>query len=317
MTPNTARPRLRPGDLVEVRTAGEILATLDANASLDDLPFMPEMLDFCGKRFRVVKRVEQFCTDGAPVATGESRVRSFRNDDVVLLEDVRCSGLQHDGCKRGCMIFWKEAWLRKVEEPSSPLQPASDGVAELRARLRISSGPGIYFCQSSELLKATNHLSGRQRIGNCFSGVLVGNYRLLEMAKLLAVWTWSRVRQRVAGVWPRGRQKSTPAESLDLQPGEWVEVKPLEAIIETLDERGKNRGLHFSADMVARCGRQYRVRCRTDKLIAEGTGKVRQLRNTVILEGAVCDSSYYAFGGCPRGDFQYWREIWLRRVPTK
>ena len=49
-------------------------------------------------------------------------------------------------------------------------------------------------------------------------------------------------------------------------------------------------------------------------MIAEGTGKMRQLRDTVILMEALCDSSYYAFGGCPRGDFLYWREIWLRRV---
>jgi hypothetical protein len=36
--------------------------------------------------------------------------------------------------------------------------------------------------------------------------------------------------------------------------------------------------------------------------------------NTVILEGVTCDSSIYAFGGCPRMDFLYWREIWLKRV---
>ena len=34
---------LRPGDIVEVRPAAEILATLDADGTLDDMPFMPEM----------------------------------------------------------------------------------------------------------------------------------------------------------------------------------------------------------------------------------------------------------------------------------
>jgi hypothetical protein len=34
----------RPGDLVEVKTPDEILATLDADGTLDRLPFMPEMV---------------------------------------------------------------------------------------------------------------------------------------------------------------------------------------------------------------------------------------------------------------------------------
>jgi hypothetical protein len=43
---------------------------------------------------------------------------------------------------------------------------------------------------------------------------------------------------------------------------------------------------------------------------------MRQLRNTVFLEGSLCGCSCVAFGGCPRGEFAYWREIWLRRVPA-
>src|SRR5262245_37605705 len=45
--------RLRPGDLVEVRAPEEILQTLDTEGTLDQLPFMPEMLRFCGRRFQV------------------------------------------------------------------------------------------------------------------------------------------------------------------------------------------------------------------------------------------------------------------------
>ena len=54
---------LRAGDLVEVRTAGEILGTLDADGTLDALPFMPEMLEFCGRRFRVFRKVEKTYID--------------------------------------------------------------------------------------------------------------------------------------------------------------------------------------------------------------------------------------------------------------
>lgn len=41
-------PRLRRGDLVEVRTRGEIVHTLDADGAMDLLPYIPEILEFCG-----------------------------------------------------------------------------------------------------------------------------------------------------------------------------------------------------------------------------------------------------------------------------
>ena len=59
-------------------------------------------------------------------------------------------------------------------------------------------------------------------------------------------------------------------EGLNLQPGEWVEVKSMQSIIETLDERGYNRGLYFSPDMRLWCGRRCRVRGRLDRIIVDG-----------------------------------------------
>jgi hypothetical protein len=46
---------LRAKDWVEVRSAEEILATLDEHGCLDTLPFMPEMLQYCRKKFHVYK----------------------------------------------------------------------------------------------------------------------------------------------------------------------------------------------------------------------------------------------------------------------
>ena len=44
----TPSPRFRAGEWVQVRTKEEILSTLDAKGQLDELPFMPEMLRYCG-----------------------------------------------------------------------------------------------------------------------------------------------------------------------------------------------------------------------------------------------------------------------------
>ena len=46
---------------MEVKTAEEILSTLDGQGNQDNLPFMPEMLQYCGKRFRVYKSAHKAC----------------------------------------------------------------------------------------------------------------------------------------------------------------------------------------------------------------------------------------------------------------
>ncbi len=48
----------RPGEIAEIKSAPEILATLDAEGKLDGLPFMPEMLDYCGQTVTVYKRAD-------------------------------------------------------------------------------------------------------------------------------------------------------------------------------------------------------------------------------------------------------------------
>ena len=52
---------LRAGDWVEVRTKDEILRSLDKNGRLQELPFMPQMFGYCGKRFKVYKRAHKTC----------------------------------------------------------------------------------------------------------------------------------------------------------------------------------------------------------------------------------------------------------------
>src|ERR1700675_4810692 len=90
------------GDWVEVRSMEEILRTLDRSGQLEGLPFMPEMLAFCGKRFRVAKRAHKTCD--TVNQTGSRRMPS-----AVHLEGVRCTREAHGGCQAMCFIFWKEA----------------------------------------------------------------------------------------------------------------------------------------------------------------------------------------------------------------
>ena len=305
---NQTVAKLRRGDLVEVRTPDEIHQTLDAEGTLGQLPFMPEMVEFCGKRFLVSKRAFKTCYYGTTAG-----IRKFRADDVVLLEGLRCSGAEHDSCQKACMIFWREAWLRRVEDTAAAPRVDPEDSERLRARLKTKVGITTYFCQASEILKATGEMSKWDRLANCFREIRVGNCSALEMAFRIGRWSFWRTRRLFLGEYARGRCKATPVQSVNLQPGEWVEVKPMEAINETLNQAGYNRGLNFSPDMRLLCGRQQRVERRIEKIIVDGTGEMRQLRNTVYLEASHCEC-IYILGGCPRDEFTYWREIWLQRV---
>jgi len=301
---------LRPGDVVEIKSPEEILQTLGADGTLDRLPFMPEMTEFCGRRFRVSKRIVKTCYYGKT-----SGMRKFPAADVVLLEGLRCSGTAHDGCQKACTIFWREAWLRRADGPSlmqSSIDPESS--KQLRARLKTSTGPKTYFCQASEILNATNELSRWERFAKCFDELRSGNCGIPEMAKRVSIWLFWKIRMLFLGAYARGSQNSTPVESLNLRSGEWIEIKPLDSIAKTLNKKAYNRGLFFTPVMGQSCGERRRVECKPEKIIVDGTGEMRQLRNTVFLEGSLCGCACVAFGGCPRGEYAYWREIWLRRT---
>ena len=98
---------LQLGELVEVRSEKEIFATLDHEGKLRGLNFVPEMRKYCGKRFRVYKKLKKIILE----ATGE--LRTVRTP-TVFLEGVFCDGKAHGGCDRSCFIFWREAWLKRV-----------------------------------------------------------------------------------------------------------------------------------------------------------------------------------------------------------
>jgi hypothetical protein len=154
------RLNLRAGEWVEVRSKAEILATLDANAQLDGLPLMPQMLKYCGQRFKVYKRAHKTCDTVFPV-------RGRRMSDAVHL-DTRCDGEAYGGCQAGCLLFWKEAWLRRVDEgdvtSAAPSVSPSNGVcreSDVWAGTKVTGtdeADPAYVCQATRLPYYTSDL---------------------------------------------------------------------------------------------------------------------------------------------------------------
>jgi hypothetical protein len=301
----------RRGDTVTVRSLEKILATLDPDAKLAGLPFMPEMIPCCGGSFRVYRRADRTCVEGVGL-------RGMQ--DTVFLDGLRCDGSAHGGCQRGCLFFWKEAWL-KPEGQGGRAKAESErhggktdkGTSDLAA-LPTTRGDRFY-CQSTELAAATTELP---------SGVLRHYLRDVRTGELslprfvYKVWLavlnrlWWLLRGRAFFYQITGEEKKTQRSQLNLQPGELVEIKSRAEIRATLDARGRNRGLSFDPEMALHCGRRYRVAGPVDHIIAEETGKMVRLTDTVILEGVACQGICLA--NCPRTNFLYWREAWLKRV---
>ena len=159
----SGRETMRPGDLVRVRSAGEILATLDEDGAVGGIPFMPEMIRHVDRRFRVSKRVEKICW-----YTPESSSR--RLPDTVLLEELRCDGAAHGGCQAECRIYWKEAWLERVDDKTPVHASDEQALEELRdyvsSRTRITrtfeNGPEeVFRCQITESVRASTPLPVR------------------------------------------------------------------------------------------------------------------------------------------------------------
>ena len=103
------------------------------------------MLPYCGRTFRVKDRVRQIIDD----KTG--RMLNIPKD-CVILDGAVCSGERSAGrwfCPREIHPYWREAWLRRVEQSdraesgrsSLAAQRRSSDIAHPRARERACGSP--------------------------------------------------------------------------------------------------------------------------------------------------------------------------------
>jgi hypothetical protein len=321
---------LRPGDSVRVRSASEIFSTLDAGGALDGLPFMPEMLKYCGRQLKVTRRADTTCA-------GAGVVRRMR--DTVHLESIRCDGSAHDGCQAACLLFWKEAWLQRVEGSNGLVAPAGLGEVEneyvaetlgpgTRAARDGHGGATLYRCQATEIPKATEPLHLFQ-LGQYVRGLRswkLGKFLGRIPATLFNAWQGFSERRvpprfriarakRYPFVFGTAEKGNTPSANIGLRPGDYVRIKSKEEIAATLDETQRNRGLFFDGEMATYCGRTARVQARVNRLIEESTGEMIEIKSDCwILEGVVCSANYYRF--CTRAIYSYWREVWLEKIDS-
>jgi hypothetical protein len=109
----------------------------------------------------------------------------------------------------------------------------------------------------------------------------------------------------------------TPSANLGLKEGDIVRVKSGDEILATVDEFLLNRGMAFHPEMIAYCGKAFRISQRLSRLIDERTGRLKELKNScLVLEGADCHGTCTRPLNYPRACPPYRREIWLSRVDS-
>ena len=111
---------LQPGETAEVRSPEEIAPTIDESGRTRGLSFDWEMTPYCRGRYRVGDRVERIIDE----RNGQMIEIS---SDCLILEDVVCSGEHSRGrwfCPRAIYPYWREAWLRRVDDGDPRARPA-------------------------------------------------------------------------------------------------------------------------------------------------------------------------------------------------
>jgi len=289
---------------VVVRSAQEILATLDADGRLDAMPFMPEMIAYIGREMQVARKLERACVEGAGL-------RGVNN--TVVLEAVRCDGALHDGCQRGCLILWKTAWLRPADEAVE-----IDPVAEAQALQQLAAFPTrigeTYSCQSTQLTAATYPLPDLH-LRQLTREVRSGDLSPLGLGRIFFRAIVNRLRKAVGlaelGLIVGQAVKPSKGE-LGLKPGDWVRIKSHEEVRAALDVTSRNRGLTFEPEMTRYIGGVHRVSEVVERIIDEQKGKMLRLDRTVVLDQVYCEG--LCNKACPRKNPLFWREAWLERV---
>ena len=105
-----------------MKSQEQILKTVNHRNRNRGLSFDEEMVEFCGKTFPVLRRVEKIINE----RTGE--MMHFAND-CIMLDGATCNARFKDKrlfCPRHIYPYWREIWLTRVDGRGRELtaQPA-------------------------------------------------------------------------------------------------------------------------------------------------------------------------------------------------
>jgi len=103
---------LQPGELVRVKSYKEILSTCATSLANRGMYFDAEMVPYCGKNYRVLRRVSRIINEK------DGKMREMKTP-CIILESVVCQSRYSECrlfCPRSIFPYWREIWLERVTE---------------------------------------------------------------------------------------------------------------------------------------------------------------------------------------------------------
>ncbi|MBI3475581.1 MAG: hypothetical protein HY010_07595 [Acidobacteria bacterium] len=106
----TIKLDLQPGELVRVKSHEEILKTVDSGNRNRGMFWDAELVPYCGKTFRVLKRVTKLIDER------NGKMMEMKNP-CIILDSVICQA-RYSSCRmlcpKGMYPYWREIWLERV-----------------------------------------------------------------------------------------------------------------------------------------------------------------------------------------------------------
>ncbi|HZD94415.1 MAG TPA: hypothetical protein VE133_09185, partial [Candidatus Sulfotelmatobacter sp.] len=109
---------LKPGELVRVKTFDQIVATLDRRRRNRGMTVCHEMTRCCGTvaevRYRVTRVIEE--RTGKMHELNHTVALQDPRGGPSLCDECLCYGEMGD-CPRGELMYWREIWLERLNQP--------------------------------------------------------------------------------------------------------------------------------------------------------------------------------------------------------
>jgi len=165
---------------------------------------------------------------------------------------------------------------------------------QLIAEGRAETPPQSLARQVKVLIR--RHLTpGRERTFKNFTNGLMNRYAL----------------SRGKSEKPRVAMKAITSQLLEA--GDWVRVRSLNEIQDTLNHWRQLKGCTFMPEMAAYCGTTQRVLKPLQRFVDERDLRVKRSTGIILLEGVICQGTA-DFGHCDRSCFYFWRAEWLEKI---
>lgn len=210
------------------------------------------------------------------------------SQNAVHLNGIRRNDTADGECQTGCLLFWKEVWLRLVCHPDSGTDSGTKTVGRDLAADLCGIGDERYRCPETDRLEATTSIRW-QGVWYYAKGIVLRNVRMRDFVRHATARVAIAVLQSVIRLNWRDRRylqhpmlgggmaEKTPSEVVSLKPGERMDARSKNEIMRTLNAGQKNCRLWYDEEMLPYYNKGHWVLASVERVIDEVLVRVSPL----------------------------------------